>query len=202
MQPGQRNMAARHQTKPFGRVGRSLGLGLLPACLDLRVLGDRVTVVPENQIAALADLRPVLLQGRVFGGHNRVPAVKKGEDGPGGGTLCAVQPLPVKGRSSGKTFGGAVRFSFAVGSQQVGGRIAQKVSGHAGGTLHRLGDQQLLGNQSGLFAPGYLLLQVEQSQQGAVLPQFQRPGHFCHRPAGAGDFALGQQVLIILCQSL
>ena len=202
VEPGQRNTTARHQAKPFGRVGRSLGLGLLPTLLNFRFLGDRVALVPENQIAALANLWPVLLQGRVFGGYSRVPAVKKGEDGPGGGTLCAVQPLPVKGRGGGETFSCTNGVVLSIRPQYVRRVAVQEVRCHTGSFFHWLRDQQLLGNQGGLFAPGYLPLQVEQSQQGSGFPQFQRPGHFCHGPAGAGDFALGQQVFIILCQSL
>ena len=95
----------------------------LPRRPDGGILCDRFHLVGEDQVGAACQLVPVRLDQRIFGGFVGIPAVKKGQDRPGGGRVHPVQQRVVKLGGGGKALLCPLRFSFGVYAQQIGGVV-------------------------------------------------------------------------------
>ena len=108
----------------------------------------------------------------------------------------------MQGPGGGKTLKRTGRLAFVVGPQQIAAIVTQEIGGHTGGTLHGGRHVQFLRDKGRLFAALYFPLQVQQLPNLPGVVQIQSKGNFRFCPAGAGDLTGGQQLFIILCQSL
>lgn len=98
---------------------------------------------------------------------------------------------------------GAVRFALFICAQKIGRIVAQKVGSDADGTLDVGGYPQLPGDDDRLFALGLADAQVHNIHQLSGVIQTQLIAHLeAAVPAGYGDLALPQKLLIVGGQCL
>ena len=133
----------------------------------------------------------------------RVPAVKVSQNRFGSRTVYAVQQAVVQLCAGIKALLGTVGFAFFVRTQKIGRVIAQKVGGNADSAFDVGGHPQLPGHNNGLFALGLADAQVHDAHQLPGIVQAQLIAHLeAAVPAGRGDLALPQKLLVISGQCL
>ena len=101
-----------------------------------------------------------------------------------------------------KTLGGSLGLALVVCAQQIAAVVPEKIGRHPRRTLDRGWEGIFLRGKNHLFAPGDFLLQVQQLHQMAVVVQQQSVGNFGEVPAGPGNGAKVQQILIIVGKCL
>ena len=202
VQPGQRSLPPGDQAADRLIGIAAGGVVAIPGFGDGGVPGGGGIAKPKDQVAALEQFLPVLLQGRMDGCSGRVPLLKKAHDGTGGKAVHPVQQRQVQRLGCRKTVGGARRFALVIRPQQIPAVVAQKVGEHAGAPLDRGGHKDVLGRQHGLFAADCLLLQMQQPDQPAIPVQGQAVTDLGLVPSRPVDLPQHQQVLIILGQRL
>ena len=88
--------------------------------------------------------------------------------------------------------------AFFVGTQQIGGVVAQQICNNTDSALFVLWDPQLPRSQNGLFALCHRGAQVGDLQKLPGIVQAQLIAYFKGIiPAGSGDLSLTQELLII-----
>ena len=171
------------------------------------IVGENVVVVwrfvTENQVGVSGQIFPFCVQQGMFCRLRRVPAVKISQNGFCGGVVHAVQQFMVQLGTGLEALFGAVRFALFICAQKIGRIVAQKVGSDADGTLDVGGYPQLPGDDDRLFALGLADAQVHNVHQLSGIVQTQLIAHLeAAVPAGCGDLALPQKLLIVGGQCL
>ena len=171
------------------------------------IVGENVVVVwrfvTENQVGVSGQVFPFCVQQGMFCRLRRVPAVKISQNGFCGGVVHAVQQFMVQLGTGLEALFGAVRFALFICTQKIGRIVAQKVGSDADGTLDVGGYPQLPGDDDRLFALGLADAQVHDIHQLPGVIQTQLIAYLKMTiPAGCGDLALPQKLLIVGGQCL
>ena len=131
-------------------------------------------------------------------GLARLPGIEKGEDGCSGGGINTVQQLVVQGGAGLEALNRSFRFAFFVGTQQIGGVVAQEVGRNAGRALYMGGNGEFEGSQYLLFAFLHERTHVLCAQQPSGVVHHQIKAHAKGViPAGGGDVTSFQKLLVI-----
>ena len=132
------------------------------------------------------------------GSLRRIPAVKISKERPGCGAVYTIQNGVMQFGTGLEAIRRALRLAFFVCAQQIGGVIAQKVGGNAGGTLFMRWYAHCTRGKDCLFAHLRFCAQVEHGNQ---LPGIVQPQLITHLkavvPAGDRKLTLPDKLLVI-----